>query len=126
MQNCKWKTELVTLGIAVVVLAGSLALQKAQAQEYVPFLAWITKTNGMSVEAINLNRSLELQSWLKVPESAKPKIASILVPEHVRIDLIDVKGCVNLTNLVIQPPTPKTFAARPHIDGAVPIGKMAG
>ena len=39
--------------------------------------------------------------------SDKPKIASILVPEHTIINAIDANGCVNLTNIVIQPAMPR-------------------
>ena len=45
MQNSKKKTKWVTLGLAVIVLAGSLAPSKAQAQEN---FAWITNTNGVT------------------------------------------------------------------------------
>lgn len=98
MQNCKWTKELVTLGIAVVALANSLAPSKAQAQEN---FAWITNTNGVTwKKSINDLGNLNLGSRYGVPE-----IAEIVVPKHVLIDQIDVINCVNLTNIVIHPAT---------------------
>ena len=101
MQNCKWTTELVTLGIAVVFLAGSLAPSKAQAQEN---FAWITNTNGVTWKKyINPDGEMDVSYY---DNSQKLKIAAILVPEHENIRYIDVWGCVNLTNIILQPARP--------------------
>ena len=98
MQNCKWTAKLVTLGIAVIALASSLAPSKAQAQEN---FAWITNTNGVTWKAnINDLGNLELGS-----RYGDPEIAEIVVPKHVLIDKIDVINCVNLANIVIHPAT---------------------
>ena len=122
MQNCKWTKELVTLGIAVVALANSLAPSKAQAQEN---FAWITNKNGITWKREIYSNSVRkvdgppvgYSGWwspakgdiLYFDPSDKPKIASILVPEHAIINAIDVNGCVNLTNIVIQPAIPRKY-----------------
>ena len=103
MQNCKWTKELVTLGIAVVALASSLAPSKAQAQEN---FAWITNTNGVTwkKEIKKYDGELFFASF-----DEKAPIAEIVVPEHAFITQIDVRGCLNLTNLVIQPAKAATY-----------------
>ena len=100
MQNCKWKTNWVTLGLAVIVLAGSLAPSKAQAQEN---FAWITNTNGVTwKKKIHSNGNLIFAGEFR---SERPKIAEILVPKHAKIDYIEAIGCVNLTNIILLPAT---------------------
>ena len=122
MQNSKWKRIGGTLGIAVIVLAGSLAPSKAQAQEN---FAWITNTNGVTWKK-EISDEGVLSFWQDYFE-AKPKIAEIVVPEHAQLIYIDVSDCVNLTNIVLQPATVKEiehFDARgflidlgdPHLD----------
>ena len=99
--NCTAKLALFAL-----IAAGLLAvpLEKSQAQEPENF-AWITNTNGMTWkrEIRYISSGSRSGASLSFDESDKPKIASILVPEHAEITAINVKGCVNLTNLVIQP-----------------------
>ncbi len=95
------------LAFLAIVAAGLLAMppEKSQAQEPENF-AWITNTDGMTwKKEIRHTYSgyYGHRESLSFDESDKPKIASILVPEHAAITSINVKGCVNLTNLVIQP-----------------------
>ena len=112
MQNHKWKTKWVTFGLAVIVLAGSLAPSKAQAQEN---FAWITYTNGVTSKkeisdtgelgwprGVN-HRINETGQSESDPNPELPKIAEIVVPEHAKINYIDVRDFVNLTNIVLQP-----------------------
>lgn len=103
MQKCKWKRIGVTLGIAVVALASSLAPSKAQAVEIIPWItnnpifARITNTNG-----VTWKKEIKwAHLWFEV--SQRPKIAEIVVPEHAIIRGINVGGCVNLTNIVLHP-----------------------
>lgn len=111
MQNCNCTAKLAFLAI---VAAGLLAVppEKSQAQEPENF-AWITNTDGSTWK-----REI-VSSDLKFERSDKPKIASILVPERARIDYIDIRGCVNLTNLVIQPaqPSPTTIGVPTAANG---------
>ena len=107
MQNCKWKTELVTLGIAVVALANSLAPSKAQAEDPFPEenFAWITNINGVTWKAIIDKENNHAR--LSFDDGEKSQIAEILVPEHAIIDYIVVRGCVNLTNIILHPTRPR-------------------
>lgn len=100
------------LALLALIAAGLLAVppEKSQAQEPENF-AWITNTNGITWKRkIVIPRGdaiarLEFENGLE-GESEEPdklKIASILVPEHAIINEIHVDGCVNLTNIVIQP-----------------------
>ena len=100
MQNCQWKTNWVTLGLAVVALASSLAPAKAQEQQH---FAYVTNTNGVTWKK-EITQNV-LGGLLIIP--GQHKIASILVPEHAEIDYIEVQGCVNLTNIVLLPDFPK-------------------
>ncbi len=109
MQNCKWKTELVTLGIVVVVLAGSLAPSKAQAQEN---FAWITNTNGVTWKAPITSpdgNSKGGRLFFHYGDGVE-EAAQILVPEHANIDQISAWGCVNLTNIILQPAKPRSYS----------------
>ena len=107
MQNCKWKTKWVTLGIAVIVLAGSLAPSKAQAQEN---FAWITNTNGVTwkreIDGFGQLHFPQLSLWGDARHLER--IAEIVVPEHASISLIHVWGCVNLTNIILHIDKPQT------------------
>lgn len=126
MQNCKWTKELVTLGIAVVALASSLAPSKAQAQEN---FAWITNTNGVTwkkkisgtgklwFDYVYLGTIDGISRWKISPEIVK--VAEIVVPEHAKINEIDVARCVNLTNIILLPATTTSFDVyhRPTVHG---------
>ncbi len=95
------------LAFLAIVAAGLLAVppEKSQAQEPENF-AWITNTNGITWKReIWHNRDIraQLEFDREFEESDKPKIASILVPEHAIINAIECWGCVNLTNIVFQP-----------------------
>ena len=103
--NCTAKLALLAL-IAAGLLAVPPETQAQALPEERENYAWITNTDGSAwKKEIRYTHS----SWtgsresLSFDESDKPKIASILVPEHAAINSINVKGCVNLTNLVIQP-----------------------
>ena len=120
MQNCKWKTKWVTFGLAVIVLAGSLAPSKAQAQEN---FAWVTYTNGVTSKKeisdtgmlkwpTHVNYRWNGSSSEADPNPELPKIAEIVVPEHAKINYIWVLGCVNLTNIVLQPAKALEFDVR--------------
>ena len=84
-----------TMAIALIALAVSAGTQTAQAQEQESYV-WITHTNGMTDKAF-IRDSVGLKD--------DKSIAQILVPEHARIHKIDVRGCANLTNIIIQPNT---------------------
>lgn len=117
MQNCKWKTNWVTLGLAVIVLAGSLAPSKAQAQEN---FAWITNTNGVTwkaeIQGSHLTEQSLIFTGINRPKVDRREIAEIVVPEHASISVINVRGCVNLTNLVLHPArTASWFTGKLHI-----------
>ena len=100
MQNCKWTAKLATLGIAVIVLAGSLAPSKAQAQQH---FAYATHTNGVT-RKYGIAGNVHGRDRLDL--SYEKTIAEILVPENANIGYINVWGCVNLTNIVLQPARP--------------------
>ena len=100
MQNCKWTAKLATLGIAVIVLAGSLAPSKAQAQEN---FAWITNTNGVTWKMEFPTGDLGFWEDFSID---RQKIAEIVVPEHAIIKSIFIMECVNLTNIVLHPVRP--------------------
>ena len=108
MQNCKWKTKWVTLGLAVVALASSLAPSKAQAQEN---FAWITNTNGVTWKApITSPDGGGKGSYLFLHYGDGVEEASqILVPEHAIISHIYVGGCINLTNIILRPAKARYF-----------------
>ena len=98
MQNRKWKRIGVTLGLAVIVLAGSLAPSKAQAHHT---FAYVTHTNG-----VTRKYGIDHHRWHNLNRSHDATIGKILVPEHASIREINVWGCVNLTNIVLQPARP--------------------
>lgn len=111
MQN---QTKKVKLAFLAIVAAGLLAvpLEKSQAQEPPEDpenFAWITNTNGITWKreiwyTRDVRARLEFERKLEGSDKPdKSKIASILVPEHAVINSIDISGCVNLTNLVLQP-----------------------
>ena len=116
MQNCNCTAKLAFLAI---VAAGLLAVPlEIQAQEPENFV-WVTNTNGMTwKKEIRHTYSgyYGHRESLSFDESDKPKIASILVPEHAAITSINVKGCVNLTNLVIQPARSGVYTTN-HLTG---------
>ena len=100
------------LALLALIAAGLLAVPpETQAQappENPENFAWITNTNGVTwKKEIRYISSYGSRSGASLNFESekidKPKIASILVPEHAEITAINVKGCVNLTNLVIQP-----------------------
>ena len=108
------------LAFLALIAAGLLAVppEKSQAQEPENF-AWITNTNGLTWKREILPRTDdelnsfyfddELNSFYLDPaEGVNQEIAQIVVPEHAIIAVIDVKGCVNLTNIVIRTDLPKT------------------
>ena len=99
----------------MVVLAVSLAPSKAQAQEN---FAWITNTNGVTwkkkIHSRGLLHFIDESPWSDDFSGERPKIASIFVPEHAKINYIEVYGCVNLTNIVLLPAFPKDH---PHFTG---------
>ena len=110
--NCTAKLALLAL-----IAAGLLAVppEKSQAQEPENY-AWITNTNGITWKReIDSDGDLYFSppgysGWGPPPaKSDKPKIASILVPEHAIINFIDVNRCVNLTNIIIQPAIPRKY-----------------
>ena len=94
-----------TTAIALIALATSAGTQTAQAQEQENYF-WITYTNGITSKGIIPG---DRNSRLSFEEDYKPQIAQIVVPEHARIDQIDVIGCVNLTNLIFRPPTARRY-----------------
>lgn len=110
------QTKSKFLALLALITAGLLAVTpeiQAQAPPEDPEnFAWITNTNGLTwkKEIRYFFRLGTKGASLYFDESDKPKIASILVPEHVEITAINVKGCVNLTNLVIQPPRAGYYA----------------
>ena len=131
MKICNCSAKLAFLAL---IAAGLLAVppEKSQAQEPENF-AWITNKNGItwkreiysnSVRKVDTGHSSGYSGWwspakgdiLYFDPSDKPKIASILVPEHAIINAIDGNGCLNLTNLVIQPARSGYYALA-HVRG---------
>ena len=94
-----------TTAIALIALASIAGIQTTKAQEQENY-AWITNTNGTTSKRIIPG---DRNSRLSFEEDYKPQIAQIVVPEHARIDQIDVIGCVNLTNLIFRPPTARRY-----------------
>ena len=102
----RWKT----FGLLMVVACLLGGPMEIQAQE--PNFAWITDTNGITWrERIEppVPNPWPSKDW---PEETRgyhlilrndKSIAEVVVPEHARIAYIDVRGCVNLTNLIIKP-----------------------
>ena len=97
-----------TTAIAMIALASSAGIQTIQAQvEEQENFVWITNTNGITWKEILAGKNSQLH-FTDYP-SIRPTIVQIVVPEHTRISKIDVSGCANLTNLVIQPSTGKVW-----------------
>ena len=94
------------MAIALIALTTSAATEttQAQAEEQENFV-WITNTNGMTWKRTLSTRS----STLVFSDSEKPEAAQIVVPEHASIDQIDMRGCINLTNLIFRPPTARRY-----------------
>ena len=91
--------------IALIALASSAGAPTAKAQEEEQEnFVWITNTNGMTWKGTSRNTSR-----LSFNDSDKPKVAQIVVPEHASFDQIDVRECVNLTNLVFRPPSARRW-----------------
>ena len=112
MRNCNRK---INLALLALIAAGLLAVppEKSQAQappeNHPENFAWITNTNGITWK--KLISCFDYSFWedgyilcgyLEFDESEKPKIASILVPEHASIKRIYADECVNLTNIVLN------------------------
>ena len=93
----KIATRSANLALLALIAAGLLAVppEKSQAQE--PNFAWITDTNGITWREKIHDEEIAFE------KAEKPQIAEIVVPEHARVSEIDVRGCINLTNLVIKP-----------------------
>ena len=120
MQNHKWKTKWATFGLAVIVLAGSLAPSKAQAQDYPdPYPdVWVTYTNGVTVS----KRVPVAGGVIGFPLGpSKYAVAEIVVPDNVLIFEIYVEGFVNLTNIVLHPALP--IKTRPSVPLIIHAGK---
>ena len=105
MRNCNRK---INLALLALIAAGLLAVppEKSQAQEN---FAWVTNTDGLKWKKLiscfdysYWEEGYILCGYLEFDESEKPKIASILVPEHASILRIFADGCVNLTNIVLN------------------------
>ena len=102
----RWKT----FGLLMVVACLLSGPMEIQAQE--PNFAWITDTNGITWrEKIEppVPNPWPSKDW---PEETRgyhlilrndKSIAEVVVPEHARISWIDVRRCINLTNLVLKP-----------------------
>ena len=107
----RWKT----FGLLMVVACLLGGPMEIQAQE--PNFAWITDTNGItwrekieppvpSEISLDWPTYLRVQEWHRVEHldlHSDKSIAEIVVPEHARIGAIDVRGCVNLTNIILKP-----------------------
>ena len=110
------------LALLALIAAGLLAVppEKSQAQPPPEHPGnWITNTDGSAWKKkirYTFSSYSGSRESLSFDESDKPKIASILVPEHAAITSINVKGCVNLTNLVIQPARSGYYALA-HVRG---------
>lgn len=92
------------MAIALIALAATAATETAQAQEQENYV-WITNTNGITWKRTLSTRS----STMVFSDSEKPEAAQIVVPEHASIDQIDMRGCINLTNLIFRPPTARRY-----------------
>ena len=103
--------------IALIALASIAGIQTTKAQEQENYV-WITNTNGVTWKETLAGKNSQLH--FTDYHSIRPTIAQIVVPEHTRISEIDVSGCANLTNLVIQPSTGKVWgrpnSSNPHTE----------
>ena len=111
MRNCNRK---INLALLALIAAGLLAVPpETQAQEPENFV-WVTNTNGLTWKKEILDQDKGGGEYVSrfffyLAEGVdKREIAQIVVPEHAIIASIDVEGCVNLTNIVIHPPYPRT------------------
>ena len=108
------------LALLALIAAGLLAVPpEIQAQQAPPEepenFAWITNTNGVTWKA---EIQGPLTGWntggggpsLLLAESER--IAEIVVPEHAIIGRINVRDCVNLTNLVLHPARAVSFSGK--------------
>ena len=99
------------LALLAIVAAGLLAVPpetQAQLSPKPENYVWITKTNG-STQKKDIWVSTRSSFYFDPSDGFdKREIAQIVVPEHAIISSINVKGCVNLTNIVIQPAIPRT------------------
>ena len=102
------------LALLAIVAAGLLAVPpETQAQQDPPEerenYVWITKTNG-STQKKDIWGSTRSSFYFDPSDGFdKREIAQIVVPEHAIISSINVEGCVNLTNIVIQPAEARTI-----------------
>ena len=93
-----------TIAIALIALAASAGIQTGQAQaEEQENYVWITRTNGITEK-----RVMTGISYITFGDYEKARVAQIVVPEHASIGSINVRGCVNLTNLIFRPPAYST------------------
>ena len=94
------------MAIALIALA-SAGIQFTQAQEEVEEqenYVWITNTNGITEKEVITRRSfIYFDDW------EKHEVAQIVVPEHANIGSIDIRGCVNLTNLIYRPASARSW-----------------
>lgn len=92
--------KIIGLGLAAACFAGGLG--KTMAQEQEPFV-WMTNTKGITWK--------QTVAGSTVNQSDNADLVKIVVPENVALISIDIVGCVNLTNLVIQTNPEKQKAA---------------
>lgn len=93
------------MAIALIALATSAGIQTTQAQEEEQEnFVWITNTNGITEKKVIMRRS-----FIYFDEWKKPEVAQIVVPEHASIGYIDMRGCINLTNLIYRPASARSW-----------------
>ena len=105
MKICNCTAKLAFLAL---IAAGLLAVPpETQAQEPENF-AWITNTNGMTWK-----KEITPEGYFFFSDGEPTKIrravAQIIVPKHAIINRINVSGCINLTNIVLQIDSPREY-----------------
>ena len=111
------------LALLALIAAGLLAVPpetQAQAPPENPRenFVWVTNANGLTWKKDMWGHHISNFSFDPRDKFDKREIAQIVVPEHAIIHGINAKGCVNLTNIVIQ------FAEARYLsrhDGAVRV-----
>ena len=107
----KIATCTANLALLALIAAGLLAVPpetQAQLSPKPENYVWVTNTNGLTQKKDIWGSTRSSFYFDSSDGFDKREIAQIVVPEHAIISSINVNGCVNLTNIVIQPAIPRT------------------
>lgn len=111
------------MAIALIALASSAGIQTTKAQEQENFV-WITNTNGITEKRV-MTKNSHIYFF---SDREKHETAQIVVPEHASIASIDMRGGVNVTNLIFRPTTAKQWHSNSfYPDGGqyIPTDKLS-